>query len=68
MSVLNKLADLGKSSTSEDSGVGSALEIIPSPPTVTVPPRSIPSLLPRLQLDQLPLLPGFPQFRGFKLV
>ena len=65
MRVLNKLADIkSDESTDELTNHGSDIQLNHSPTPIT--PRSIPSLIPRLQLDQLPMLPGFHQFRGFK--
>ena len=63
--LLNKLADLKSEESVDDCIIP---EQKPRLSPLPLPTRSIPSIIPRLQLDQLPMLPGFHQFRGFKYV
>lgn len=70
MRVLNKLADIKSTEESVDD-IGPLQS--QGHPTIEnmrhsaqMIQRSMPSMMPRLQLDQIPMLPGFHQFRGFK--
>ena len=76
VNVLNSLAEAAPSSptgslnvphsTPPLSGerVSSMVQNVVSSTPVALPPQTMPSLFPRF--DQLPMLPGFPQLRGFK--
>ena len=67
MRVLEKLAEIKSDEVLEESPTPTVTEISSNHSPVALQPRSIPSLIPRLQLDQMTtMLPGFHQFRGFK--
>jgi len=76
VNVLNSLAEAAPSSpsgslnvphsTPPQSGerVSSIVQNVASSTPTALPPHTMPSLFPRF--DQLQMLPGFPQLRGFK--
>ncbi|CAG5098895.1 Oidioi.mRNA.OKI2018_I69.XSR.g16070.t2.cds [Oikopleura dioica] len=78
VNVLNSLAETSPPSSTSSSNaplsapldiqvpeerVNSIVQNVVSSSAVALPPRTVPSLFPRF--DQLPMLPGFPQLRGF---